>query len=311
MADSLYNRPELSDYTALKLPDDLNEQNTAKAVRDVVQALINSQVNILDDVLSGATGPSLPPASNPAPFVPITANQFGQHPAFATQHELDVWLLSHSSVGTQPVLTGAYQVTPADYQAKCGKAAPANYSYPTGTGYSVINQAAADAQAKSNALSALTCAMPALTVSQLLPFFKAGPGIAIELSPDNKILISCTVAPVGGSVAQPEAPTNGVVNDTLKEFTFTVNPDYPSYTQYKESGRPGTTAAAYLSAATAYQVGSTVHVTGLAGAQALSLAYYVASSGAIPDGKPLLNNAPFTGTATTTGFPYTFDFALE
>jgi hypothetical protein len=97
-------------------------------------------------------------------------------------------------------------------------------------------------------------------------------------------------------VAIPDAPTNGQVNDSAKEFTFKINPAYPSYAQYKEAGRPGTTASAYLSAATAYQVGDTVHVTGLAGAGKLSLAYYVAGSGILPDGKVLTNTEGFSGT---------------
>jgi hypothetical protein len=99
---------------------------------------------------------------------------------------------------------------------------------------------------------------------------------------------------------QPEAPTNGVVIDAAKEFTFKVNPAFPSYTQYKESGRPGTTEPAYLSASTAYQVDDIVHVTGLAGAAKLSLGYYVAGSGNIPDGKVLTNSEGFSGSAVVT-----------
>jgi hypothetical protein len=110
--------------------------------------------------------------------------------------------------------------------------------------------------------------------------------------------ISTLMSAIG--MQQPEAPTNGVVVDAAKEFTFKVNPAYPSYTQYKESGRPGTTEPAYLSAATAYQVGDTVHVIGLAGAAKLSLGYYVAGSGNIPDGKVLTNSEGFSGSAVVT-----------
>jgi lysophospholipase L1-like esterase len=108
------------------------------------------------------------------------------------------------------------------------------------------------------------------------------------------------VAGISAAPAQPAAPTNGVVNDVAKEFTFKVNPLYPNYIQYKEAGRSGTTAPAYLSAATAYQVGDIVHVTGLAGAGKGSLAYYVAGSGNVPDGKPLTNADAFTGSVVTT-----------
>lgn len=109
-----------------------------------------------------------------------------------------------------------------------------------------------------------------------------------------------TIVTTPAPTTQPAAPTNGVVNDAIKEFTFKVNPLYPSYTQYKENGRPGTTAPAYLSAATAYQVGDTVHVLNLAGAKKGSLAYYVAGSGNIPDGKVLTNGEDFTGSAVVT-----------
>jgi hypothetical protein len=117
-------------------------------------------------------------------------------------------------------------------------------------------------------------------------------------------ILALKTKPITQVVQQPAAPTEGHVNDIVKEFTFKVNPLFPNYTQYKENGRPGTTAPAYLSAATAYQVDETVHVTGLAGATKGSLAYYVGGSGNIPDGKVLTNGEAFSGSAVpppTTG----------
>lgn len=133
-----------------------------------------------------------------------------------------------------------------------------------------------------------------LTGAALLSNTSAGAGISLTRAADGSMRITNTSA----SVARPFAPTNGVVNDTLKEFTFKVTPAYPNYLQYKEGGRPGTTVAAFLSPATAYQVGDTVHVTGLAGAPKNSLAYYVGGSGNIPDGAVLTNSEAFSGTPT-------------
>lgn len=148
----------------------------------------------------------------------------------------------------------------------------------------------------------IAAAVPAatVTVEQVYAFLQAGDGVSIVLDPTSKkIIISNTVA-AAQVVKAPAAPTNGQVNDVAKEFTFTVNPLYPSYTQYKEVGRIGTVAPAYLSAATAYQVGNVVHVMGLAGSAKQSLSYYVAGSGNVPDGKPLTNLEAFSGTAVVT-----------
>ncbi|MGI4819877.1 MAG: hypothetical protein ACRYFV_01590 [Janthinobacterium lividum] len=136
----------------------------------------------------------------------------------------------------------------------------------------------------------------AVTAAQLFPNLEAGTGIDITLTDAGKVLIACTVTATQ-AVSQPAAPTNGIVNDSAKEFTFKVNPAYANYTQYKERGRIGVTEPAYLSATTAYQVGDTVHVTGLAGSAKQSLAYYVGGSGNIPDGKVLSNSEAFSGSA--------------
>ncbi len=101
-------------------------------------------------------------------------------------------------------------------------------------------------------------------------------------------------------VSAPAAPTNGQVNDVSKEFSLTANPAYPNYSQYKVNGLPGTTGPVYLSAANAYQVGSTIYVRVGSAVLRGNLAIYVAGTGNIPDGAPLVNGDAFTGAATTT-----------
>lgn len=103
----------------------------------------------------------------------------------------------------------------------------------------------------------------------------------------------------------PDAPTNGQVNDVSKEFSFTVNPLFASYSQYKVTGLPGTSGAVALGASTAYQVNNTVFIRVGSAVAKGNLAVCVAGSGSRPDGAVLTNADAFTGTLVVVTPPAT------
>jgi hypothetical protein len=98
----------------------------------------------------------------------------------------------------------------------------------------------------------------------------------------------------------PAAPTAGQVDDTADTFSFLPNPIYPSFAQYKVAGLPGVTGAVVLDATNSYVQGNRIYVKVVGTVAKGGLAVYVAGSGSVPDGKPLTNADPFTGTAVVT-----------
>jgi hypothetical protein len=95
----------------------------------------------------------------------------------------------------------------------------------------------------------------------------------------------------------PAAPTNGQVDDEADTFSFSVNPAYPSFAQYKVAGLPGVMGAVALDGINSYISDNRIHVKVVGSVSKGGLAVYVAGSGSIPDGKPLTNASPFTSTA--------------
>jgi hypothetical protein len=138
-----------------------------------------------------------------------------------------------------------------------------------------------------------------LTYDALFALLEQGTGITITTN-NGKVLISSslTTAPAPD---QPDAPTLGVVDDIGDTFSFKPTADYPAFSQYKVAGLPGVTGAVVLDATNSYVQNGRVYVKVVGPVPTGGLSVFVAGSGAIPDGKPLLNNAPFTGTATPTG----------
>ncbi|MGI4736129.1 MAG: hypothetical protein ACRYG7_13210 [Janthinobacterium lividum] len=100
-------------------------------------------------------------------------------------------------------------------------------------------------------------------------------------------------------VPQPAAPTQGHVDDTAKVFFFKPTSAYPTFSQYKVAGLPGVSGPVLLDGVNSYVSGELVgiHVNGSVPTGGLSV--YVAGTGSIPDGKPLISEAAFTGVATT------------
>ncbi|MGI4835093.1 MAG: hypothetical protein ACRYFK_16695 [Janthinobacterium lividum] len=126
------------------------------------------------------------------------------------------------------------------------------------------------------------------------------PGFSTEDGPEGLFAWVIKSLLAVKAVKQPDAPTNGLVNDVSKEFSFTVNPAYPSYLQYLAGGLPGSTGPVALSTANAYQVSTTVYVKVGAAVAKGNLGVYVAGSGNVPSGKVLVNDEAFTGASATT-----------
>lgn len=302
------------------LPNNDNEFITPSDLRYVLAQLVEAKVSA--DVLSTFaqlagprfTGtPQVPtaPAGTASDQAASTAFVQAALSAIASGKNLSELVLP------QYVTGGNWYLTPAGFWEARGsfnaQAPPVNgpnwkllagFSGPLTT-LPVANLTDATDAGRAMLTAANASAQRALVNNPRIPAGKYGahPGFDTEDGPAGSWAwvfraISTLMSAVG--VQQPAAPTEGKVNDVAKEFTFKVNPAYPSYLQYKESGRPGTTAPAYLSAATAYQVGDIVHVMGLAGAPKGSLAYYVAGSGNLPDGAVLTNDDLFTGSAVVT-----------
>jgi hypothetical protein len=101
-------------------------------------------------------------------------------------------------------------------------------------------------------------------------------------------------------VKKPAAPTNGHVDNTSKVFFFKPTLAYPAFSQYKVAGLPGVMGSVTLDGVNSFVSGDLVgiHINGPVPAGGLSV--YVAGSGNIPDGYPLLSEAEFTGTAVVT-----------
>ncbi|MGI4884283.1 MAG: GDSL-type esterase/lipase family protein [Janthinobacterium lividum] len=105
----------------------------------------------------------------------------------------------------------------------------------------------------------------------------------------------------GAAFAQaPTAPTLGQVDDTGDTFSFLPNPLFPAFSQYKAAGLPGVTGAVALDATNSYVTGSRVYVKVVGAVPAKGLSVYVAGSGNVPDGAPLLSTEAFTGPAVST-----------
>jgi hypothetical protein len=147
---------------------------------------------------------------------------------------------------------------------------------------------------------------PPLTGAQMFPNLESGTGISITLTSKGKVLIANTV-PATAAVAPPAAPTTGQVDDAADTFSFLPNPAYPAFAQYKVAGLPGVTGAVALDATNSYVQGNRIYVKVVGAVAKGGLAVYVAGSGPIPDGKPLLNADPFTGTGVVTPPPTTGD----
>jgi hypothetical protein len=140
---------------------------------------------------------------------------------------------------------------------------------------------------------------PAITAAALFALLVAEPGIEITLQGDKVHIASTIIA--ASPAGQPEPPTEGVVDDIGDTWSFKPTAAYPSFSQLKIAGLPGVTGAVYLDATNSYVQGGRIYVKVVGAVPTGGLAVYVAGSGSIPDGRPLLNNAPFTGTAPTGG----------
>jgi hypothetical protein len=106
-----------------------------------------------------------------------------------------------------------------------------------------------------------------------------------------------------GDRDQPDAPTDGQVDDTADTFSFLPNPAYPSFAQYKVAGLPGITGAVVLDATNSYVQAGRIYIKVVGAVPPKGLAVYVAGSGNVPDGKVLTNADPFTGTAVVVTPP--------
>jgi hypothetical protein len=104
-----------------------------------------------------------------------------------------------------------------------------------------------------------------------------------------------TITTQPAPTAQPLAPTSGVVDDVADTFSFLPVAAYPAFSQYKVAGLPGVTGAVVLDATNSYVQTGRVYVKVVGAVPTGGLSVYVAGSGTVPDGKPLLSNAPFTG----------------
>ncbi|TPG66059.1 Ig-like domain-containing protein [Hymenobacter nivis] len=95
---------------------------------------------------------------------------------------------------------------------------------------------------------------------------------------------------------QPDAPTAGQVDDTGDTFSFLANPAFPSPGQYQVAGLPGATGPVYLDGTNSYVTGGRTYVKVAGPVGAGGLAVYVAGATTRPDGLPLTNKEPFTGS---------------
>lgn len=121
------------------------------------------------------------------------------------------------------------------------------------------------------------------------------PAIAFTVAETTPVVTPPTPLPTA-----PAAPTDGRVDDIGDTFSFLPTTAYPSFYQYKVAGLPGVTGAVYLDATNSYVQGGRVYVKVVGSVPAGGLAVFVAGSGNIPDGKPLLSKEAFTGTAVVT-----------
>lgn len=138
-----------------------------------------------------------------------------------------------------------------------------------------------------------------VTVAAILNVLKAGPGVTVTLQ-GGKIVIASTIQ-AAAAPGQPDAPTAGVVNDIGDTFSFLPTSAYPSFAQYKVAGLPGVSGAVVLDGTNSYVQNGRIYVKVIGAVATGGLAVYVAGSGNIPDGKPLLSNADFTGAVIPTG----------
>jgi hypothetical protein len=138
-----------------------------------------------------------------------------------------------------------------------------------------------------------------LSPEQLKALLEAGDGITIDLH-NGKVRISCTVTPTQ-QITQPDAPTDGVVDDIGDTFSFLPVPGYPTIFSYKAFGLPGTTTTVAFDASNSYMQNGRIYLRVVGPVQIGGLAVYVAGSGSLPDGKQLLNKDAFTGAVIVAG----------
>jgi hypothetical protein len=139
-----------------------------------------------------------------------------------------------------------------------------------------------------------------LLASELSTSKKAYAGLALRpllIKLIEELNTGSTVITTPPDNSAPKAPTNGAVDDMADTFSFIANPTYPSFAQYKVAGLPGVTGAVVLDATNSYVQGSRIYIKVVGPVAIRGLAVYVAGSGNVPDGAPLLNLEAFTGVA--------------
>jgi hypothetical protein len=121
------------------------------------------------------------------------------------------------------------------------------------------------------------------------------------------------VGNLAGAPIQPDAPTDGRVDDKADTFSGTVHQANPALGDF-ELFYPGSGGNVPATNGRADLVGTTLTIRGLVGPFLPgTVGMRRAANGNIPASDWLTNADAFTGTAVpvATGFPYTFDFELD
>ncbi|MVN76933.1 hypothetical protein GO988_11415 [Hymenobacter sp. HMF4947] len=310
---------QLLSLIAQYLPDNTSEDITPAMLRDVLVALVQAKVN--QDQLS-AFAQLASPVFTGAPTVPTAAPGTNTDQVASTAFVLATLASNGQGLSAlvlpQSVLAGHWYLTASgiwearrNFSASADPVNGANWLLKAGfAGQASTITAAAITDASDAGRRMLTAASadaqrallnnPHIAPNQ----YGVHPGWTSEDGPQGlwQWVIKSILAVQG--VKAPAAPTAGQVDDTADTFSYLPNPDYPSFAQYKVAGLPGVTGAVVLDATNSYVSGNRIYIKVVGPVNKGGLAVYVAGSGNVPDGAPLTNADPFTGTAVVLAKGY-------
>jgi hypothetical protein len=173
-----------------------------------------------------------------------------------------------------------------------------------------------DATAAGKALLKAADALAQLRLLDKLPIAETAEHPAFTQAYGTGGAIAWLLSVVGKLTAtpsKPAAPTDGRADDKADTFSGTVNQPNPALGDY-EIYYPGSGGNVPATNGQADLVGTTLTIRGLVGNNPPgSVGMRRAPNGNIPGSDWLTNKDAFSGTAApaATGFPYTFDFALD
>jgi hypothetical protein len=151
---------------------------------------------------------------------------------FFDEQEQEWYDLLHAARSTVKTYTGIYQTTPADYQAKCGQGTSG--ASVTRTATSTVDQATANANAKTAALNAIQCPVPfplyGTTLTKQVPVDPSGE-VTLTLAgtfPDG--VFKFNAAPGGDSTAKGMIVNIGGVFAFLLDFPATYTNSLTGWT---------------------------------------------------------------------------------